>query len=274
MRPLDVLVHLRRYDGEPPSARAALLLAEHIKVALHGLYVAPLPPAAFTSPESMAVLVEESDRRCRDARDASGWWRELLDRHRTSGDWQVALSDPIDAIAFAARWSNLIVMERPMQNPDAPVGWGLVSRTVLEAGSPVLVVPDNAPLVSVGRIAAFAWNGSRGAIRAVHGALPVLAKAEKVVVLDGAGPEPGGSLLQMPRFDLGAHLSRHGIAAEFSAFAPGNDKAAAILAAAHAAGADLLVMGAWGRSRLTELVIGGTTRKLFQQTDLPLLVAH
>lgn len=274
MTALDILVHLRRYDGDPPALRAALALARRVDTVLHGLYVAPIPPAAFTSPETVAVLVHESDRRYTEARQAGNWWNAALAAQQIPGDWQVALSDPLDAICHAARWSNLLLIERPMLNPDAPVGWGLVSRSVFHAGVPLLVVPDTAPIASVGERAVIAWNGSREAIRAIHGALPVLRRAERVVVLDGSTPEPEGAMLQLPRFALARHLEHHGIQAEFTKFTPGSDKGAQILEAAHAAQADLIVMGAWGHSRLAELALGGTTRALFQTSDIPLLVAH
>ncbi|HOV56957.1 MAG TPA: universal stress protein [Rhodanobacteraceae bacterium] len=276
MGQLDVLVHLRRYDGEPAAARAACLLAARTPAHLHGLYVAPIPPAAFTSPETVAVLVHESDRRFQEARDAGAWWQGLLQAHAAAGEWHVALADPLDAIVHAARWCDLVVVERPMQNPDAPVGWGLASRSVFDAGTPVLVVPDTAQLSSLGERVLVAWNGSREAARAVHGALPLLARAEQVLVLDGGNEAESGAMLQLPRFDLAAALKRHGVRAEFRRFAPGGGSARAtdLLDAARAAQADLIVMGAWGHSRLTELVLGGITRQMFQSSDLPLLVAH
>lgn len=269
---LDVLVHLRRYDGDPAAARAARLLAQRVEAKLHGLYVAPIPPAAFTSPETVAVLVHESDRRYREAQGAGAWWSGLL--QGAAGDWLVALADPLDAVAHAARWCDLVVIERPMQNPDAPVGWGLVSRSVFDGGAPVLVVPDTAALATLGERIVVAWNGSREAVRAVHGALPLLARAGQILVLDGSSEPDAGGMLKLPRFDLAAYLSRHGIRADFHPFGGGSGKGVEILDAAHTATADLVVMGAWGHSRLTELVLGGTTRHLFQHSDLPLLVAH
>jgi nucleotide-binding universal stress UspA family protein len=69
-------------------------------------------------------------------------------------------------------------------------------------------------------------------------------------------------------------LRRRGVNAEFRGFAPKADFGAGILAAARDMHADLIVMGAWGHSRIAELVLGGATRHLFQHSDLPLLVAH
>lgn len=274
MSTLDVLVHLRQYSGNPPALRAALALSRRIDVRLHGLYVAPIPPAAFTSPETVAVLVHESDRHFREAGIADAWWRTQLDAAGARGDWLVAQSDALDAIAYAARWNDLIVIERPQQQPDAPLGWGLVSRSAFAAGAPLLVIPESAEVGELGRRIVVLWNGSREAIRAVHGALPILRRADSVVVLDGESRGANGGLLHLPAFDLRRHLDGHGITAQFQPFTAPDDRGAGLLAAARATGADLIVMGAWGHSRIAELIVGGVTRHLFQHADRALFVAH
>lgn len=274
MSPLDVLVHLRQYSGDPPALRAALALSRRIEVLLHGLYVAPIPPAAFTSPETVAVLVHESDRHFREAGIADAWWRDRLEAGGARGDWLVAQSDALDAIAYAARWNDLIVIERPQNQPDAPLGWGLVSRSAFAAGAPLLVIPESAEVGELGRRVVILWNGSREAIRAVHGALPILRRAESVVVIDGESRGTNGGLLHLPPFDLRRHLDAHAVAAEFQPFTAPDDRGAGLLAAARATGADLIVMGAWGHSRIAELIVGGVTRHLFQNADRALFVAH
>ncbi|UXI69073.1 universal stress protein [Tahibacter amnicola] len=274
MRALDVLVHVRHYAGDSPTFRAALALGRRVPGRLHGLYVAPIPPAAFTSPETVAVLVHESDRRYRGAQSAEAWWQELLAMNAAEGDWTVAQADAIDAIASMARWIDLIVIERAQHQAEAPVGWGLVSRSVLAVGVPVVVVPEGVVFDELGRHIVVLWNGSREATRAVHGALPFLLRAEAVTVIDGEAPTNNGGILHLPRFDLRRYLQAHGVRANFRPFTAESDRGAALMAAVKDAGADLVVMGAWGHSRLTELVLGGATRYLFQHADRPLLVAH
>lgn len=274
MRALDVLVHVRQYHGEPLPVRAAVAVAQRVKAHLHGLYVAPIPPAAFTSPETVAVLVQESDRRFHEAQAASAWWNGMISAAGQRGDWQVAQSDALDAVVHAARWNDLIVIERPQQKPEAPLGWGLVSRSAFSIATPLLVVPEGARIGALGARVAVLWNGSREATRAVHGALPILAAADEVVVIDGEVPPTNGGILHLPRFDLRSHLVAHGVNAVFKPFDGNGDRGAALLAAARDAAADLIVMGAWGHSRIAELVLGGATRHLFQNSDRPLLVAH
>ncbi|MFI4968601.1 MAG: universal stress protein [Lysobacterales bacterium] len=270
----DVLIHLRRADGATPAGAVGLALARRLDAWATGLHVVPIAPAAFGSPEVVALYVNEADALYRDARLAEPLWRAQLDAHGVGGEWQVAQGDVVESLCHASRWSDLVVVERPQLNPDAPTGWGLVSRSVFGASAPVVVVPESAPCASIGTHIVIAWNQSREATLAVRGALPLLLRADRVSVLEGDARENPFGLRYLPKFDLRAWLQRRGVAAEFRPFATAKDNAAALLAAAHAAGGDLIVMGAWGHSRITELVLGGTTRHLFQHSDLPLLVAH
>ena len=150
----------------------------------------------------------------------------------------------------------------------------MVSRTVFGAGVPVVVVPETAKPTSVGERVLVAWNHSREAARAIHGALPLLGRAQQVIVLDGAEQTNLVGARHLPALDLAAHFERHGVNAEFRPFTVGSGYGAAILDAAHVAQSDLIVMGAWGHSRIAELVLGGATRHLFQHSDVPLFVAH
>ena len=149
-----------------------------------------------------------------------------------------------------------------------------MSRTVCGAGTPVVVVPQTAKVASVGERVLIAWNRSREAMRAVHGALSLLRAAASVLVLDGTPREDPLGARHLPELNLHDYLARHGIDATLQRFAPKSDHGANILGAAREANADLIVMGAWGHSRIAELVLGGATRHIFQSSDLPLLVAH
>lgn len=271
---LDVLIHLRRTDAATPAVTLGLALASRLKAWVTGLHVVPIAPPAFASPEAVALQVHEADQMVKDALSRSGWWQQLLAARGLAGEWQASQGDQVEIICHAARWNDIVVVERPQLNPDAPTGWGVVSRTVFASSAPVVVVPDSVKLDNCGGHLAIAWNQSREAARAIHGALPLLARAERVTVLAGEAVDNPFGLRYLPRLDLQAWLARHEIDAEFRSFQGGKDHGAALLDAAHAASADMIVMGAWGHSRITELVLGGTTRYLFQSSDLPLVVAH
>jgi len=274
MATFDVLIHLRRTDATTPAATVGLALAKRLKAWVTGLHVVPIAPAAFASPEAVALQVHEADQMVKDAQARKTWWLDQLAAHGLDGEWQVSQGDTVEVLCHAARWNDLVVVERPQLNPDAPTGWGVVSRTVFGSPAPVVVVPESARPDCVGARIVVGWNQSREAALAIRGALPLLARAEHVVVLAGDPVENPFGLRYLPKLDLHAWFARRGIDAEFRVFQPPKEHGAALLAAAHAADADLIVMGAWGHSRITELVLGGATRHLFQTSDLPLLVAH
>ena len=271
----DVLIHLRRTDAATPAVAIGLSLAERLRAWTSGMHVVPIAPAAFASPEAVALQVHEADQMVAEAKTRRDWWLEQLAARNLHGEWQVSQGDTVEVLCHAARWNDLVVVERPQLNPDAPTGWGVVSRTVFGASAPVVVVPESTTLERAGATIVVAWNQSREAALAIRGALPLLRIADRVLVLEGDPVDQPFGLRYLPKLDLREWLGRREVTAEFRAFKPpGKERGPALLDIAHSSGADLIVMGAWGHSRITELVLGGTTRHLFQSSDLPLLVAH
>lgn len=274
MSDFDVVIHLRNCEKSGPAVEAGLALAKRLDAHVLGLHIVALSTAAFVSPEAVAVQVNETSHLLEAARARAPWWREQLERYGLHGEFQVVQGDVVDALCHASRWSDLVIAERPCANPDAPVGWGIASRTVFGSSAPVVVVPEGARVDKVGKHMLVAWNASREAMLAIRGAMPLLRRAAQVTVLEG---DPNAGLLgfeNLPKIDLRAWFERHGITAEFRPFKPAKDHGPAVLEAAHAVDANLIVIGAWGQSRITELVLGGVTRHLFQHSDLPMLVAH
>ena len=120
-----------------------------------------------------------------------------------------------------------------------------------------------------------AWNGSREATRAANDALPILQRADRVVVL---AINPGGGIDghgEVPGADLSLHLARHGVSAEAQQVqAEDMNVGEMLLSRCADEAADLLVMGAYGRSRVRELVLGGATRHVLEHATLPVLMSH
>src|SRR5581483_2366495 len=242
MPQFDILVHVRSAEGESLSARAAFALARRLDACAHGMFVASLGAVAFSTPETVVFQVHEADHFYEEALGMRNWWQAETAAHGVAGDWLVAQGEPVEALCHAARWCDLVVAERPTLNPDAPTGWGTVSRTVFGAGTPVVVVPQTARVDTLGERIVIAWNHSRESIRAIHGALPLLQRAAQVTVLDGARREDLIGVRHLPHLDLRAYLARHEVKAEFTPFAPKSDHGAAILSAARDTHADLVVM--------------------------------
>ena len=173
----------------------------------------------------------------------------------------------VDRVLHFGRLSDLIVMARPGAEE------GGLSATfdaaLFDSGRPVLLVPTK-PVADLGSTIAVAWDCSREAARALGAALPVLAAAKKVVILTAR--EPGR---RVEPSELAVYLAQHGIEARTWAFTPGPGSLGdALIEEAGKAGADLLVMGAYGHSRLREMVLGGVTRSILAEADMPVLLMH
>jgi nucleotide-binding universal stress UspA family protein len=173
-----------------------------------------------------------------------------------------------EVVPRAARVRDLAVFSRSAATSDVEQQVAM-EAALLSGGRPVLLAPDAAPS-SIGRAVAVAWNGSRESARAVSSAMPILAKAAKVVVLTAETSETRADAAG----GLTEYLAWHGLAAEARTFKASGAVGAAIMDAAKAAGADLLVMGGYGHSRVREMVLGGVTRWMVENGGLPVLMAH
>jgi nucleotide-binding universal stress UspA family protein len=175
-----------------------------------------------------------------------------------------------------ARTADIVILGKPEDGETVEGGGNMVHDVLFGAGAPVIVVPS-APPEDAGRRVVIAWNGSREAARAVKDALPILERAEKVTVLcvdqDGQGGNMRGNV--PPGRALADQLSRHGIAAaEDNIVRGGIAVGDAILSRIADLGGDLLVMGAWGHSRLRQFVLGGVTRRILENCAVPVLMSH
>mgnify|MGYP003545562401 CR=1 FL=1 len=146
------------------------------------------------------------------------------------------------------------------------------SDLVLRAGRPVLVVPSGvvAPKLDWMLVG---WTDSRESRRAVADALPLLKTAAHVTVMELADND-GHSAAQAGVKDVVAWLVAHGVAAVGETPLASDNVARQLDALALEQGADLVVAGAWGHSRLREWVLGGVTRQLMHSADRCSLLSH
>lgn len=190
-------------------------------------------------------------------------------------EWRVVEDLPAAAMAKTARAADLIVAGgAPAASPalyhDQAVSLG---ELVLAAGRPVFVVPPVATPF-VGAAVIIAWKDTREARRAVADALPLLQRAQTVVVLEICGEIDAG-LAEVQTQDVARALGRHGVTAQGQVIvAPDHEVCDLIHAQARARSADLIVAGAYGRSRFSEWAFGGVTRRLLGDPQGYLLLSH
>jgi nucleotide-binding universal stress UspA family protein len=155
------------------------------------------------------------------------------------------------------------------------VDFDVAEECALASGRPTLVVPFKGQFPTVGRRILVAWNDSREAALAVYGALPFFEKSEKVDVLLGRAQEGFHSITRYPDLKITDYLRRHAATVEEHCFdPPDTEVGAAILDEAQRVGSDLIVMGAYGRSWFSELILGGATRDVLSKMRVPVLMAH
>jgi len=145
--------------------------------------------------------------------------------------------------------------------------------TLFESGRPMIIVPyiQKAP-IKLDRIMV-CWDGSRPAARAIADAMPFLERAKNVEVVIVTNER--GKRDEIDGADMGQHLARHGLEVEVTRITHGDlDVADALLSHSMDAGADFMVMGGYGHSRLREFVLGGVTRDILRTMTLPTLMSH
>jgi nucleotide-binding universal stress UspA family protein len=187
-------------------------------------------------------------------------------RDRPSASWSEATGKQAAVVGVRGRLADVIAVAQP--DHRLGIGFNTLEAALLETGRLVLLCPP-LPVSDIGRHVAVAWSGTAEAAAAVGAALPILVAADRVTVLSARTGAP---------FELGPealrdHLASHGVAAEIKAFdAKPIAVAQGLLAAAKDAGADVLLMGAYGHDRRRELVMGGVTKHITDHADLPVLL--
>jgi nucleotide-binding universal stress UspA family protein len=184
--------------------------------------------------------------------------------------WRAALAEPTAYLIEQARAADLVVVGRHGPADGDPGLMGVSAGALLmEVGRPVLVVPPGIERLTAKRVVV-AWKDTREARRAVHDALPFLTRADAVhVVVVGAGAHREGAE------DLAAYLSSHCVTVTTHLLpSPTVGASEEILRFAHREDADLVVMGAYGHTRLREWIFGGATRDVLQITSLCCLMSH
>ncbi len=144
----------------------------------------------------------------------------------------------------------------------------------LRAAAPVLVVPGHTKRLDLSAPIAIAWNGSSEASVALRSAIPLLVHSNQVTLIT-ISEKKERKRIDFSALEAAAYLSRYGISAEVSEVPRGEAKIADTLSSeALRLGSSIMVMGAFGHSRLTELLLGGVTRRSLTDPQLPILLAH
>ena len=271
----DVLVPIVSVQEDECALRAGEIVADLVDARVSAVFLEIEPDAIATADGLMSGAMWERivDQIAEEARKT----RAALEARPSSR--KVAFSEMRSTLSMVgadlgelARSTDLVAMTRPSSGLWSDwVRSSLFAGVLFSSGRPVLLTPPDWR-GGVGRNIIVAWNGSREAARAVADALPLLQEADKVTIVSVVRHAE-----ERPRSApaLAAHLLRHGIRTEAKLVAsPHGDDGAALIAEVLEAGADLVVMGGYGRPRAAEWVFGGATRALSKSAPFPVLMSH
>ncbi|TAN07623.1 MAG: universal stress protein [Rhodanobacteraceae bacterium] len=270
----DILIRVRTCGLHTPALQFGVRLAAQLGAAVTAVYACPEPRyvAPAFHPEVMAALLQNTDELLREgvaARQAFLEWAARL--KVAAADWLVARGPVAASLAEAAARHDLLILDHAESDRDTA---GDLPGLVLRVRRPCIVVPLQGGQFEKFQRVAIAWNGSPEAMRAVHAALPLLGDA-KVLLLRGEERPGRGPVDWHPPFEIGQYLRGLGLDVTQHAIEAKPDAAgAALLEEAMRFGAQLLVMGAYGRHRFSEWALGGATGDVLALARIPVLMRH
>ncbi|MGZ5903958.1 MAG: universal stress protein [Reyranella sp.] len=272
-----ILVHCDASRGTAGRLGIAVDLADRFGGHVVGLHVrqAFQAPAFTDAGPAMDSLYRtyETTMRAEEAM-ATAAFRDAVGSQGISSEWRVADGYVDEVLAGEARVADLVIVGQA--EPDSPptaTPDDLAEDIAMAAECPVLIVPYIGAAKPPGKTVMLCWNDSREAKHAAIGALPLLAVADKVIVLI-IDPKASHDR-EEPGADVAVWLARHGVKVTVQRdSAADSDVGGVILSRAADYDVDLIVMGIYGHSRMRERVLGGASRTLLASMTAPLLVAH
>lgn len=270
-----ILLHLNHEQRAGQLLDAGVQMAEAFGAHLIGLHVFPAyrlrPPVPLNFGQD--VLGSIQTRIQQETEQIRSRFAEATKVHTFVSEWRSILSerrDPAEIVIDQGYPCDLIIASQSDPDWDLSLLLDFPERLALESGRPVLVIPNGYVFSALPQTVTVAWKPRREAARAVFDALPLLKRAQKVEILSVEEGEPEeGSL---PAAEIATSLDRHGV--KVSVTIPPGRVSAAEEIQRRASQSELLVMGAYGHSRLREFVFGGATRHMLQNMTVPVLFSH
>lgn len=277
MAPKDIVVFIEDEQEQAARLTYAAALAERWQAHLTAVFAAGrldfVPANAFARGAGLETMLRRHHAMTHAAAaHAQHRFDGIVAAAGLSAEWRVADHEDEDGLMLHARHASLAIVGPPPRPAGRKRVVGLAVEVIFSSGRPTLLLPLDWPPDRLPRRIVVGWNGSREAASAIAHAMPFLTAAESVhlvVVPDG---HLNGPLGADPGADMSRHLARHGVPVVLDQ-RQGSDAGAVLLEHARTVGADLLVMGAYGRTRISEFVFGGTTRTVLAKAGLPILLS-
>jgi nucleotide-binding universal stress UspA family protein len=266
-----IAVHVEGGAQDARVLRLCAALAERFGAGVEAVFacVPPYVPASIDGILTPQIIEAQRDIYRKRAEAAKRILAAIIPPH-LNAVWTQVEAPLADAIVARGRYADLTMLAQPEDSALA-AGYDVAAEVAMSLGRPILMVPYAGTFADVGKRVLVAWSGTRESARALGDAMPFLVGAGEITVLSvNPRREPDAT-----EADIGAWLEAHGVAGKIRALhAKDIAVSDALLSAAADLSADLLVMGAYGRPRLRELILGGVTHDIFRRMTLPVLMSH
>jgi nucleotide-binding universal stress UspA family protein len=266
-----IAVHVEGGAQDARVLRLASTLALRFEAELEAVF-AKVPPFVPVSIDGMLApqIIENQREIYRKRADAAKKMLAETMPPQVKAAWSEVEASVADALIARGRYADLTVLGQP-DEPDAGADYDVPADVAMSLGRPILMVPYAGTFPDAGKRVLVAWSGTRESVRALSDALPFLAGAREITLLTVNPP----AKTDTTEADLKHWLTAHGLAGKIrAAHTKEIGVSDVLLSAAADASADLLVMGAYGRPRLRELILGGVTHDIFRRMTLPVLMSH
>jgi nucleotide-binding universal stress UspA family protein len=278
--PKDIVVYLDAadHDGHRSRLHYAAALAKkwdaHLVVALVPQQPGHNRHSEFARGDAVAAMFELYQQRKQDSLSSvQAMLDELARVHGIECELRNCDGEIGEALMLHARHASLAVLGSSRGDDRQESALTLSEDVIFASGVPSILVPPQWNAERPVRKVVIGWNASREATRAISDAIPLLVEAEEVHVVVVTETRINRLLGEDPGTDISSHLARYGIRVTLDGL-KGNDAGALILAKAAEIDADLIVMGAFGQSKITEFVFGSATGTLLRNATIPILLSR
>jgi len=268
----SILILLENTADSESRMDAAVTIAQEYKAHMVGLQVLPTLEKMMKTVSYLSYPVEiYREQHHEISTQAMALWDAFEDRMKKADIAFDRHQEEGDSLSFLKSYSRSCDMTIISQ---AEAGTSKIlddtASFILGSGLPVIAVPEKMTCPTLGKNILIAWNDSAQSARAVHDALPLLEKADKVSILTVGEYDKEAATTA----DICIQLARHGIEVTALQGDITNKPEESILLKAEDLGADLIVAGAWGHSRLREIIMGGVTKSLYSNQVFPVFFSH
>lgn len=266
----DIFVYVDNDMDCESRLESASSLCKTFEAQLTGLYLLQkISIPAYAGAYMPVEVYEANDEETLKLRDkAKAIFTAKAESLNIMGNFRAAEGDVSTALNHYSRYADLLIVPQRKSDRFDFNPYYQLPDVLLGAACPVLLLPDNKNPVLPPETALLAWDGKRECARALKASMPMLSQVKRIDVVAVNCDDDDAT-------EIARHIAHHGIETKVHSVADSqSDIGETILNQASVLDNQMIIMGAYGHSRIRELMLGGTTRHILEHVQLPVLFSH